>query len=206
MAALSGSPPARRLALVEEAFRTLPERYLGAEPGFDATYHIRLGDVGPHLGGPLHRPTARACAAASPAASPTSRSAPTPTPGCACARGELSGIEAFSQRRLYARGDLDLAVGFEGLFRLPDGRPPLLRIHDVRVPGRRVSTLTMGEGPDVLLLHGLGGTKASFFDTAAALSRTATGSTRSTSPASAPRASRRSPPTTRASSPTRCSA
>ena len=29
----------------------------------------------------------------------------------------------------------------------------------------------MGEGPDVLLLHGLGGTKSSFFDTAAALSR-----------------------------------
>ena len=30
----------------QEAFRTLPERYLGAEPGFDATYHIRLGDIG----------------------------------------------------------------------------------------------------------------------------------------------------------------
>jgi pimeloyl-ACP methyl ester carboxylesterase len=29
----------------------------------------------------------------------------------------------------------------------------------------------MGEGPDVLLLHGLGSTKASFFETAAALSR-----------------------------------
>ena len=29
----------------------------------------------------------------------------------------------------------------------------------------------MGEGPDVLLLHGLGGAKSSFFDTAAALSR-----------------------------------
>ena len=28
----------------------------------------------------------------------------------------------------------------------------------------------MGEGPDVLLLHGLGATKTSFFDTAAALS------------------------------------
>ena len=35
-----------RLTLVEEAFRTLPDRYLGAEPGFDATYHVRLGDVG----------------------------------------------------------------------------------------------------------------------------------------------------------------
>jgi pimeloyl-ACP methyl ester carboxylesterase len=35
----------------------------------------------------------------------------------------------------------------------------------------RISTMTMGDGPDVLLLHGLGGTRASFFDTAAALSR-----------------------------------
>ena len=29
-----------------EAFRALPERYLGAPPGFDATYHVRLGDIG----------------------------------------------------------------------------------------------------------------------------------------------------------------
>jgi pimeloyl-ACP methyl ester carboxylesterase len=33
-----------------------------------------------------------------------------------------------------------------------------------------VSTLTMGNGPDVLLIHGLGGTRASLFETAAALS------------------------------------
>jgi pimeloyl-ACP methyl ester carboxylesterase len=86
--------------------------------------------------------------------------------------GALSGIEAFSQRKLYARGNLDLAIAFEGLFRLPNGRPPLLRVHDVRAGRARVSTLTMGPpgAPDVLLLHGLGGTKASFFDTAAALS------------------------------------
>src|SRR5688500_20012775 len=45
---VSGSHPKSqgRLGLVEEAFRTLPERYLGAEAGFDATYHVRLGDVG----------------------------------------------------------------------------------------------------------------------------------------------------------------
>jgi pimeloyl-ACP methyl ester carboxylesterase len=85
-------------------------------------------------------------------------------------RGDMSGIEAFGDRLLYARGNLDLAVGFEGLFRRENGRPPLLRIHGVELPGRRVSTLTMGEGPDVLLLHGLGGAKSSFFDTAAALS------------------------------------
>ena len=39
-------PHARRLADLDEAFRTLPERYLGAPEGFDATYHVRLGDVG----------------------------------------------------------------------------------------------------------------------------------------------------------------
>ena len=32
-------------ARVAEAFRSLPARYLGADPGFDATYHVRLGDI-----------------------------------------------------------------------------------------------------------------------------------------------------------------
>jgi pimeloyl-ACP methyl ester carboxylesterase len=156
---------------VAEAFATLPSRYLGAEPGFDATYHIRLGDIGRCWEVRCTPLGARVRAGAT-------RRRPDVVIGtdaatwCALRQGELSGIEAFSQRRLYARGDLDLAVGFEGLFRLPSGRPPLLRIHDVPVGKRlRLSTLTMGEGPDMLLLHGLGGAKSSFFDTAAALSR-----------------------------------
>jgi pimeloyl-ACP methyl ester carboxylesterase len=45
-------------------------------------------------------------------------------------------------------------------------------VHDVHVGRTRISTLTMGapSSPYLLLLHGLGGTKVSFFDTAAALS------------------------------------
>ncbi len=35
----------------------------------------------------------------------------------------------------------------------------------------RISTLSMGSGPDVLLLHGLGGTRASMLETAAAMSQ-----------------------------------
>lgn len=85
-------------------------------------------------------------------------------------RGELSGLEAFNQRLLYARGNVDLAVAFEGLFRHADDRPPLLRIHDVHLSGRRISTLTTGAGPDVVLIHGLGGAKSSFFEIAATLS------------------------------------
>ena len=168
---LPGGPPhARRLALVEDAFRTLADRYLGAEPGFDATYHVRLGDIG-------HTWEVRCTTHGARVRRGVTSRRPDVVIGTDAAtwlrlrRGDLSGIEAFSQRLLYARGDLDLAVGFEGMWHLPNGRPPLLRVHNVHLPGRRVSTLTMGEGPDVLLLHGLGGTKSSFFDTAAALSR-----------------------------------
>lgn len=165
-----GPPHARRLALVEDAFRTLADRYLGAEPGFDATYHVRLGDIG-------HTWEVRCTAHGARVRKGVTAREPEVVIGTDAAtwlrlrRGELSGIEAFSRRLLYARGDLDLAVGFEGMWHLPSGRPPLARIHNIRLPGRRVSTLTMGAGPDVLLLHGLGSAKSSFFDTAAALSR-----------------------------------
>ena len=169
---MSGGPPhARRLALVEDAFRTLADRYLGAEPGFDATYHVRLGDIG-------HTWEVRCTTHGARVRKGISSRNPDVVIGTDAhtwlrlRRGDLSGIEAYSQRLLYVRGDLDLAVGFEGMWRLPNGRPPLLQVHNVHLPGRRISTLTMGEGPDVLLLHGLGGTKSSFFDTAAALSRT----------------------------------
>jgi pimeloyl-ACP methyl ester carboxylesterase len=165
LAAVSGH------AEVQEAFRSLPERYLGADRGFDATYHLRLGDVGRTWEVRCTTHGARVRAGVS-GRRPDVVIGTDAATWLALRRGDLSGIEAFSQRRLYARGDLDLAVGFEGMFRLPNGRPPLLRIQDVCLEyGNRVSTLTMGHGPDVLLLHGLGATKASFFDTAAALSR-----------------------------------
>jgi pimeloyl-ACP methyl ester carboxylesterase len=47
-------------------------------------------------------------------------------------------------------------------------------VDDVKVGRDRVSVLSMGSGPPVLLLHGLGATRASFFETAAALSDTYT--------------------------------
>ena len=61
--------------------------------------------------------------------------------------GRLSGLDAFRSRRLWARGNLDLAIGFEGFFRLPNGRPPLLRVHEVDAGKAKISTLTAGERP-----------------------------------------------------------
>ncbi len=169
---MAGRPsPNQRLTAVEQAFRSLPDRYLGADPGFDATYQITLCDLG-------HTWEVRCTSRAARVRKGGSRRRPDVTLSTDAdtwlrlRQGEFSGIDAFQRRLLAVRGNLDYAIAFEGLFRLVGGRPPLLQIHEIPVGRHRISTLTMGRGPDVLLLHGLGGTRASLFETAAALSRT----------------------------------
>src|ERR1044072_6456660 len=118
------APHAARLAAVEAGFRSLPERYLGAEPGFDATWQIVLGDVGHTWEVRCTTHGARVRQGA------TSRS-PDVVIGSdsvtwnAMRRGELSGMESIGRPLLSARGNLDPAIAFEGLFRLEDGRRPL---------------------------------------------------------------------------------
>jgi pimeloyl-ACP methyl ester carboxylesterase len=159
---------AQRLALVEAAFRSLPERYLGAEADFHATYHVVLGDVGHIWEVRCNGHGARVCKGASRREPDVTITTDSRT-WLALREGKFSGIEAFQRRLLTVRGNLDYAVAFEALFTLPNGRPPLLEIQEVHVDRHRVSTLSMGQGPDVLLLHGLGGTRASLFETGAAL-------------------------------------
>jgi pimeloyl-ACP methyl ester carboxylesterase len=167
---MSAAPlKAPALALVEEGFRTLPKRYLGAPAGFDVTYHVRLGDIGHtfEVRCTEHTARVRKGISARPADVVVGTDAQT---WLRLRAGELSAVEAFRERTLYVRGELDNAVRFEGLFRLPDGRDPLMRVHDVPISGRTVSVLTIGEGgSDVLLIHGLGAAKSSFFDCAALL-------------------------------------
>ncbi|MFL5871737.1 MAG: alpha/beta fold hydrolase [Solirubrobacterales bacterium] len=158
----------QRARRVGAAFASLPQRYLGAPDGFDATFQIRLGDVGRTWEVRLRGDRCEV--------RPSARREPDVTIGTdastwlALREGRMSGLDAFSQRRLYARGDLDLAVGFEGMFELPGGRDPLLRIGDVRVGKLRMKTLIAGGGPtQVVCIHGLGANKSSFFETVAAL-------------------------------------
>jgi len=159
----------RTLALVEEGFRTLPQRYLGAPAGFDVTYHVRLGDIGHTFEVRCTEHAARVRKGISARAADVVIGTDAQT-WLRLRAGELSAVEAFRERTLYARGELDNAVRFEGLFRLPDGRGPLMRVHDVPLAGASVSVLTIGEGgSDVLMIHGLGAAKSSFFDCAALL-------------------------------------
>ncbi len=161
----------RSLALVEEGFHTLPERYLGAPKGFDVTYHVRLGDLGHTFEVRCTEHGARVRKGISAREADVVIGTDSRT-WLRLRAGELSAVEAFRDRSLYARGELDNAVRFESLFRLADGRDPLMLVRDVPLPnGLRVSTLSTGEGPDVLLIHGLGAAKSSFFDCAALLAQ-----------------------------------
>src|SRR5919204_1423162 len=151
----STSIQAQRRRRVEEAFASLPERYLGADPQFDATFQVRLGDVGRTW--EVRARGDRCEVRPSPVREPDAVIGSDASTWLALREGRLSGLDAFAQRRLSARGNLDLALGFEGLFRLPGDRPPLLRVHDARVRGATISSLTSGDGPEhVLCLHGLG--------------------------------------------------
>jgi pimeloyl-ACP methyl ester carboxylesterase len=157
-----------RLRRVEEAFSTLSRRYLGGEEGREGTIQVRLSDLGRTWEVELHPD--RCKVRTSPSRQPDVVIGTDSATWLALRQGRLSGLDAFQQRRLWARGDLDVAVSFEGLFRLPDDRSPLLRLHDVRVRGARISSLTAGNGRQhVILIHGLGGAKSSFYETVAAL-------------------------------------
>jgi pimeloyl-ACP methyl ester carboxylesterase len=78
------------------------------------------------------------------------------------------GMDAFRAGRLTVRRDLHLGIGFlaatSGL--KEEGR---LRFRTVATPGHRLSLLEAGTGAPVVAIHGLGGTKASFLATVAAL-------------------------------------
>src|SRR4051794_33276001 len=153
---------------VAAAFASLPERYLGADADFDASFEIRLGDIGRVRGVRLRRE--RCEVHTSPPTDPDVVIGTDASTWLALREGRISGLDAFAQRRLYARGDLDLALGFEGLFHLPGGRPPLIRVTDVEIPGATIRSLISGEGPDhVICVHGLGSNKASFFETVSSL-------------------------------------
>ena len=158
-----------RLREVEEAFASLPERYLGANPGFNASYRIELDDLG--LSWAVELDEERAWVTVSPKSEPDVVIGTDAATWLELREGRLSGLDAFRTRRLWARGNLDLAVAFEGFFRLPNGRPPLLHIREVMAGKARISTLTAGDGiENVILIHGLGSNKTSFFETVSALS------------------------------------
>jgi pimeloyl-ACP methyl ester carboxylesterase len=80
-----------------------------------------------------------------------------------------AGMRAFQRGSLRVRGSLHLGVGFLAATS-GSSEPGRLAFERLGTGGGAVSVLSAGVGPDVVLcLHGLGGTKASFLPTVAAL-------------------------------------
>ena len=87
----------------------------------------------------------------------------------ALARDLRGGMDAFRAGRLTVRRDLHLGVGFLAATAGVDGDDAALRFSAVQTDAGRISTMQAGSGAPVVLLHGLGATKASFLPTVAAL-------------------------------------
>jgi pimeloyl-ACP methyl ester carboxylesterase len=83
-------------------------------------------------------------------------------------RDVRGGMDAFRRGRLTIRRNLHLGVGF---LAATSGatEPGRLRFVSVPTSAGRISAMTAGEGEPVICIHGLGGTKASFMPTLAAL-------------------------------------
>jgi pimeloyl-ACP methyl ester carboxylesterase len=84
------------------------------------------------------------------------------------AKDPRSGMAAFRAGRLAVRHDLHLGVGF--LAATAGAREDgALRFRQVETADGAISTMQAGDGPPVLLVHGLGASKASFLPTVGAL-------------------------------------
>lgn len=78
------------------------------------------------------------------------------------------GMSAFQAGRLRIRENLHLGVGFlAATAAAADGER--LRFKRVRTPSHEIAMLEAGEGPPLVCIHGLGGTKASFLPTVGGL-------------------------------------
>ena len=79
-------------------------------------------------------------------------------------RGHLSGIEAFAAKRLSIRGSIQQALLFEPLFQRPDAGGMRYTVERVDIGSNvKISALMAGDpqAPPIVMMHGLGGTKAS---------------------------------------------
>jgi pimeloyl-ACP methyl ester carboxylesterase/putative sterol carrier protein len=148
---------------VRASFLRLAERFHPEEArGLDATFGIEVADHSPmtvHVRGErcLVSPGRSRLADATLHASPST--------WIDLVEGRVDGIAAFLAGRLRIEGDLNLASRFETLFHPTPHAARVIRTRETAVRGVRIESTVGGEGPPVVLLHGLGASKVSFLPT-----------------------------------------
>lgn len=146
----------------------LPERFRAARPQDAGHYRVRVGRATRDL-----HVTPGGCRVTMVGGTPDAEICTDHVTWRAIDAGRMSGIEAFAQRRLSVRGSIERALHFEPLFRRPKGGGLVYSLELVAIRGAVVSALVCGD-PDaepLVLLHGLGATKASWLTVVPQLAR-----------------------------------
>src|SRR5438876_316162 len=135
--------------LIRSRVRTLPKRFREASAdGLAAEWELRVGGQAFAVSVADHRCSVRD----GPAVAANTVITAQPDVWIAMDEGRVTGGRAFFEDRLAVRGNLDLAVRFQTLFR-PFRRarkPADLDQLEVTVAGQRLSTYVMGSGPPLL--------------------------------------------------------
>ncbi len=155
---------------VRQRVRTLPERFRPeAADGFAAEFALKVDDE--HFRVSVAR--GRCSVREDEAEFPSARIATDRRTWIDLDGGHLSSIDAFLQDRIQVRGNIDHAVRMQSLFHPAERprRPQDLEHVTVRTGGHTLSTFLFGQGPPVVLLHGLGASKVSYLPLLPALAR-----------------------------------
>ena len=149
------------------AFDALVDRF-GGNAAVNARFRLRIGNTCRDIvvsGG--------SCSIEEPRGKPATEIITDPLTWTRIEHGSLSGIEAFAQRRLAVRGSIEYALQFEPLFDRPRGPGFRYELSWIDTRAGKVSALVAGDADSkpLLLLHGLGATKASWLTVVPKLAR-----------------------------------
>jgi pimeloyl-ACP methyl ester carboxylesterase len=146
---------------VRRRIRSLPTRFVpGNADGLVAEWELRIDDETFAVSLSDHECRVREGQALAPATVITTDGAT----WLALDEGSLASIQAFLQSRLSVRGNLDLAVRLQTMFRPPRRarRDSDLQQVELHVDGLTLSCYLAGKGEPLMLLHGLGASKISW--------------------------------------------
>lgn len=148
--------------VIRERVRDLPRRFRAdAVDGLTAEWELRIGAQTFAVSVVDHACFVREGASAAPQAVVMTE----PATWLEMDEGAVTGGQAFLERRVTVSGNLDLAVRMQTLFRpfRRAQRPSDLDQIEVVADGVRLSTYVVGRGDPIVLLHGLGGSKVTWF-------------------------------------------
>lgn len=153
---------------VLDSIETLPERFTPPREPLNGRFRIDVGNVTRDV--VISR---KKCKVEEATGQPDVEIATDPLTWHEMEAGNLSGIEAFATHRLAIRGSIEKSLHFEPAFERPTGNGLRYSLERVEVRGGRISTLFAGDpsAEPLLLIHGLGATKASWLTIVPQLAR-----------------------------------